>query len=107
MTAADDRTGPDRDRRRAAVAVALRTGLLRRCPAHGAVYDPGQHDYQGACMAAAFLVNQADPVVAPFGDDRAALTGLLRSICGGYPPGCPGCAGAATAPADAGGGRPR
>ena len=30
-----------------AVEVALRTGLLKKCPEHGNVYDPGQHDFQG------------------------------------------------------------
>lgn len=93
----DTHTDPADARGRAAVLVALRTGLLRLCPAHGAVYDPGQHDYQGACMVAAYLVNGAHPLVAPFGDDRPALTGLLRTICGGYPAECPGCS--ATAPA--------
>jgi hypothetical protein len=82
------------DRRRlAAVEVALRTGLLRRCPVHGEVFDPGQHDYQGAGMVATYLVNQAHPVVACFGGDRAALTAQLKSICGGYGPSCPRCTG--------------
>jgi hypothetical protein len=38
--------------REAAVRVALKTGLLKGCPIHGEVYDPGQHDCQGACMIA-------------------------------------------------------
>lgn len=86
------------DRRGAALQVALRTGLLKRCPVHDEVYDPGQHDYQGACMVASFLVNRSDPLVAAFGDDRAALTGQLRAICGLHPVGCPGCADATAAP---------
>ena len=46
----------DEKQREIAVQIALRTGLLRKCPHHGEVYDPGQHDYQGACMVAAFLI---------------------------------------------------
>ena len=71
--------------------VALRTGLLRRCPAHGEVYDPGQHDYQGACMVASFLINRDDPLVAAFEGDRTPLTTLLKSICASYPVCCAGC----------------
>lgn len=81
-------------RHQSALLVALRTGLLARCPAHGEVYDPGQHDYQGACMVAAFLINRDDPLVAPFGGDRGPLTGLLKSICAPYAPRCSRCPGA-------------
>ncbi len=77
--------------REAAVQVALRTGLLKRCPVHGEVYDPGQHDYQGACMVAGYLVNQSDPLVAAFQDDRVPLTDLLRTLCRGYGSTCPRC----------------
>ena len=77
--------------REAAVRVALRTGLLRRCPAHGEVYDPGQHDYQGACMVAGYLVNNGDPLVAPFHGDRGPLTDLLKTLCRGYGSACPRC----------------
>jgi hypothetical protein len=79
-------------RRGAAVLIALRAGLLKKCPSHGEVYDPGQHDYQGACMMAAFMINRDDPLVAPFGGDRTPLTELLKSICTPYPPQCPLCA---------------
>jgi hypothetical protein len=88
------RTGPpDRDekQREAAVLVALRTGLLKKCPHHGEVYDPGQHDYTGACMVAAFLINRDDPLVASFEGDRVPLTALLRSICQSYPVCCAEC----------------
>jgi hypothetical protein len=78
--------------REVAVQVALRTGLLKKCPVHGEVYDPGQHDYQGACMVAGYLVNQSDPLVAPFGGDRTPLTELLKSICRTHSVGCPQCA---------------
>jgi hypothetical protein len=71
--------------------VALRTGLLKQCLLHGDVYDPGQHDYQGALMVAAFLINQSDPLVAPFGGDRMPLAGLLQSICETHYSGCPRC----------------
>ena len=77
--------------REAAVLVAVHTGLLRRCPTHGEIYDPGQHDYQGACMVASFLINRSDPMVAPFGGDRAPLTDLLKSICREYSPVCSQC----------------
>jgi hypothetical protein len=80
-------------RRGAAEQVALLTGLLRRCPVHGDVYDPGQHDYQGACMTAAFLINRADPRVAAFADDRAALKELLSSVATRYSSSCPRCVG--------------
>jgi hypothetical protein len=78
-------------RQQSALLIALRTGLLKRCPAHGEVYDPGQHDYQGACMVAAFLVNRDDPLVAPFDGDRAPLTDLLKSICIPYSLRCSRC----------------
>jgi hypothetical protein len=89
----DDNGHPDRDakRREAAVLIALRTGLLKKCPHHGEVYDPGQHDYQGACMVASFLINRDDPLVAAFEGDRTPLTDLLRSICKSYPVCCTGC----------------
>ena len=74
-----------------AVEVALRTGLLKKCPEHGNVYDPGQHDFQGALMVATYLINQSHPLVAPFGGDRLPLAELLKSICGTYEGTCPGC----------------
>jgi hypothetical protein len=77
--------------RAAAVQVALRSGLLKKCPIHDEVYDPGQHDHQGAFMLAAYLVNQSHPLVSAFGDDRTRLIELLRSICGTYPSVCPQC----------------
>jgi hypothetical protein len=84
-----DRRG---EQRKAALLIALRTGLLRECPCHGEVYDPGQHDYQGACMVAAFLINRDDPLVQSFAGDRAPLTELLKSICHEYSAHCSRCA---------------
>ncbi len=78
-------------RREAAVQGALKTGLLKRCPVHGEVYDPRQYDYQGACMVATYLINRSDPLVAPFLDDRAPLIELLKSICQSYTTSCSGC----------------
>lgn len=78
-------------RRQVAVQVALRAGLLKSCPVHGDVYDPGQRDFQGACMVATYLVNRDDPLVAPFRGDRVALTSLLKSICESYGAACPTC----------------
>ncbi len=92
MIDSGNRTAQDEERKAAAVLVALRTGLLKRCPVHGEVYDPGQHDYQGACMVAGFLVNQDHPLVAPFRGDRAALTELLKTICQSYTMRCSHCA---------------
>ena len=91
MTDGENHGNRGEERRQAAVLVALRTGLLRRCPVHGEVYDPGQHDYQGACMVAGYLVNCGDPLVAPFHGDRAPLTDLLKTICRGYGSACPRC----------------
>lgn len=79
------------ERRQAAVLLALRTGLLRKCPVHGDLYDPGRHDYQGALMTAGFLINQSDPLVAPFAGDRAGLGELLKSICQAHANTCPQC----------------
>jgi hypothetical protein len=84
-------TAPD-ELRDAAVLVAVRAGLLKKCPVHGDVYDPGRHDYQGAIMIATFLVNQSDPLVAPFGGDRAALVEMLKSICRSHESRCTRCA---------------
>jgi hypothetical protein len=91
MTPGEDAVDGEARRRESAVQVALRTGLLKQCPAHGEVYDPGQHDYQGACMVAGYLVNCGDPLVAPFHGDRAPLTDLLKTICRGYGAACPRC----------------
>lgn len=91
MTPAQDTPDGDPRLREVAVAVALRTGLLRRCPAHGEVFDPGQHDYQGACMVAGYLVNRGDPVVAPFHGNRVPLTDMLKTLCRDYSPACPRC----------------
>jgi hypothetical protein len=95
MTEQQRPNGPADDLRAVAVRVALRTGLLKKCPLHGEVYDPGQHDYQGALMVAAYLVNQSDPLVAPFGGDRLPLAALLKSICLTHAGGCAGCSGPA------------
>jgi len=90
---ADLRTGDGRcdERRAIAVQVALRTGLLKQCLLHGDVYDPGQHDYQGALMVATFLINRSDSLVEPFGGDRVPLAELLQSICETHSSGCPRC----------------
>jgi hypothetical protein len=80
------------EQKRVAVQLALRTGLLKKCPQHGEIYDPGQHDFQGACMVASYLINNADPLVASFLGDRARLIELLKSICQGYGKTCPACA---------------
>jgi hypothetical protein len=81
----------DEDLHEIAVQFGIRTGLLKKCPLHGDVYDPGQHDYQGALMVAAYLINQSDPLVVPFQGDRVALTELLKSICRAHSSGCPRC----------------
>ena len=91
MTPTQDPADRQSRLREAAVQVAIRTGLLRRCPVHGEVYDPGQHDYQGACMTATYLVNHDDPLVASFLGDRAALTAILKLICRGYETACAQC----------------
>lgn len=91
MSDGDTRGTRTDQQQRAAVLIALRTGLLKKCPTHGEVYNPGQHDYQGACMVAAFLINRDDPLVAPFAGDRAPLTELLKSICGPYAVRCSRC----------------
>src|SRR5262245_24161685 len=85
--------GRDRgaEQREAALLIALRTGLLKKCDCHEEIYDPGQHDYQGACMVASFLINRDDPLVAAFAGDRAPLTELLKSICKFYPVHCGEC----------------
>ena len=79
------------EQRKSALLIALRTGLLKKCPVHDEVYDPGQHDYQGACMVASFLINRDDPLVAAFGGDRTPLTDLLKAICGQYAVRCSRC----------------
>lgn len=81
----------DEERKRVSILLALRTGLLRKCPLHGEIYDPGQHDYQGACMVASFLINNGDSLVDSFLGDRAPLLELLRSICKSYGSSCPQC----------------
>jgi hypothetical protein len=82
----------DEERKNASILVALRTGLLRKCVDHGEVFDPGQHDFQGACMVATYLINNSDPLVAPFLGDRALLMEQLRAICKLYGSACTLCA---------------
>ncbi|HVK14807.1 MAG TPA: hypothetical protein VM597_39080 [Gemmataceae bacterium] len=84
----DDTTA---ERRRVAVQLALRTGLLKKCPVHDELYGTGHSDYQGALMVASFLINQSDPLVAPFGGDRACLGETLKTTCSAYGTGCPLC----------------
>ena len=79
------------EQRGAAVLIALRTGLLKKCAHHDEVYDAGQHDYQGACMVASFLINRDDPLVAAFHGDRSPLTELLKGICRPYTTTCSRC----------------
>jgi hypothetical protein len=81
----------DEERKRVAILLALRTGLLRKCPQHDEIFDPGQHDYQGASMVASYLINNDDPLVASFLGERAPLIELLRSICKSYGSACPQC----------------
>jgi hypothetical protein len=83
--------GQCEERRRVAVLLALRTGLLRECPIHGDLYDTGRHDFQGALMVASFLINQSDPLVAPFGGDRAGVGESLKEVCRSYAADCPRC----------------
>jgi hypothetical protein len=81
----------DEKHRQATIQVALRTGLLKKCELHGELFDPGQHDFQGACMVATYLVNNGDPIVAAFQGDRTPLVEALRSICKSYGKACPVC----------------
>lgn len=92
MKNGENRVDRDEERQRVAVLLALRTGLLKKCPDHSEIYDPGQHDYQGASMVASYLINNGDPLVAPFLGDRAALMALLKSVCHSYGSACPKCA---------------
>jgi hypothetical protein len=93
MSNGDTRGEQSEKRRQVALLIALRTGLLKKCPTHDEVYDPGQHDYQGACMVASFLINRDDPLVAPFAGDRTPLTDLLKAICAPYAVRCSRCSG--------------
>jgi hypothetical protein len=92
MSERNGRSALDEQQHEAALVIALRTGLLKKCPDHGDLFDPGQHDFQGACMVASFLVNRDDPLVAMFDGDRYPLTDLLKAICRPYPPRCARCA---------------
>jgi len=92
VTKDENRDKRQHEQTQVAILLALRTGLLRKCPHHGEIYDPGQHDFQGACMVATYLVNNGDPLVAPFLGDRSPLTEMLRSICGSFEKACPQCA---------------
>jgi hypothetical protein len=96
MTEPPPRELPAEEFHRIAVQIALRTGLLKKCPVHGDLYDPGQHDYQGAIMVASYLINQSNPLVAPFRGDRGPLAELLKSICSAMASSCAACT-AATA----------
>jgi hypothetical protein len=91
MRNGEKRDGASEDRRQATVVIALRTGLLKKCLDHGEIYDPGQHDYQGACMVATYLVNSGNPLVESFQGDRVPLMESLRSICQSYGSACPLC----------------
>jgi hypothetical protein len=91
MSEGNGRHSRDEKQRKAALLIALRTGLLKKCDCHDEIYDPGQHDYQGARMVASFLINNDDPLVASFNGDRAPLIELLKSICLLYPVRCEGC----------------
>jgi hypothetical protein len=91
MMNGENQAKQDEERKRVAIQLALRTGLLRKCPHHDELYDPGQHDYQGASMVATYLINNGDPLVASFNGDRTPLIELLKSICKSYGSACPKC----------------
>jgi hypothetical protein len=91
MSESNGRANREAKQREAALLVALRTGLLKKCPCHDEIYDSGQHDYQGACMVASFLINRDDPLVASFEGDRTPLTDLLKAICQQYSLRCSAC----------------
>jgi hypothetical protein len=96
MGNSENDTGAAAKLRQTTILVALRTGLLKKCPEHGEVYDSGQYDYQGASMVATFLINSGSPLVDVLGGDRAPLLEALRSICKSYGKACPVCSRPAT-----------
>jgi hypothetical protein len=82
-----DRKVEDR-RRGIARAVALRAGVLERCPACGQVYDPMNGEDEAAYRLAARLVAAGDTLVAPFGGDRRRLADSIAEVIEDHGPEC-------------------
>jgi hypothetical protein len=83
-----DATVEGRQRRTAARAVALRAGVLERCPACGQTYDPMNGEDEAAYRLAARLVAVRDPLVAPFGGDRRRLQDSIAEVIEDHGPEC-------------------
>lgn len=78
--------------REIAIEVAVRTGLLQRCPLHEDCFDPLQHDYEAAYKLANFLITKGDPLAAAFEGNRKHLTDLIQDICTDFGDCCYSCA---------------
>jgi|JI9StandDraft_2_1071091.scaffolds.fasta_scaffold338107_1 hypothetical protein len=73
-----------------ATTIALRVGLLERCPYCEDVYDPMSDEREAAYKLANSLISRQDPLVHAFASDRRALTDLLQDVTSNYSDLC-GC----------------
>lgn len=71
--------------------IALRTGLLTKCPIHEKIYDRCEGEYEAAYRLANSLITQCDQLVAPFNGNRQQLTDLIQVICNKYGDSCSFC----------------
>lgn len=75
------RQSADRQSRQAAIDIALRSGVIQRCPVCHALYDRQNDGRLPAADAEAHAAfDRHDPAVAIFAGDRERLLRLLREV---------------------------
>lgn len=82
-----------------AIEIALKTQVLKTCPAHNEIFCDDEVDPTGAFALAVELVTEQRPDVDEFHADPHALTDLLSATIGAAPPCCPVCASLRLGPA--------
>jgi len=73
------------------IEVALRAGLLKKCPLHEELFDAQKYDAEAAYKLANYLITNNDPLVEPFNKDRRRLTDIIKNLCYEFSACCPLC----------------
>lgn len=79
------------DELRVVEEIAVRAGLLKRCPFHGEVYDPLNWDYESAYRLGNSLITKGDELVDLFDGNRREMTDLIKDLCSEYGDSCGAC----------------
>lgn len=82
----------DKCKREVAYEIAVRVGLLEKCPDHGNYIDPlNDGALEDAYKLANSLISSDDPLVAGFHGNRRKLTDILKNIRSSAGFSCSGC----------------